>query len=173
MATNLKIAAILFGGLFSLGAVAEDVLRDPTRPAFELIPGIESDAVSAPAAPQGLQSVILSSRRKAAIINGTKVEVGQKYGDSVLTVVNETCVVLTGPQGRQVMHMFPTVNLSKTQLACTGRNALSSIRKTSKASFAKTVPVKPVRKTKTRKSKPVKKSISTCGCAETKKGSEK
>jgi len=166
MASNLKSLTFLLGAMFCAAAVAAEALPDPTRPAFELIPGPESgEAAVAPAAPLGLQSVILSSKREAAIINGVEVEVGQKYGDAVLTVVNETCVVLMGPRGRQVMHMFPTVNLSKTERACVGRNGLQIIRK---------VESKPAVKSKSRR-KPAqaKKKVVTCVDDDTKNGSGK
>jgi len=130
---NNALFALLLGMMLGGNAWAADALDDPTRPAFELIPGLQSGtaAASAPtAASAGLQSVILSGRREAAIINGVEVEKGQKYGDAVLTVVNETCVVLMGPEGRQELHMFPGVGLSKTERACTGRRSLPRIRNT-------------------------------------------
>jgi len=123
---------LLRGALLLLGAFcipcassAAEQLNDPTRPAIELVPGLGEAATSEQKAPPaGLQSVILSPRREAAIINGIEVAVGEKYGDAVLTVVNETCVILMGPQGRQVMHMFPTVNMTKTELACVRRQGM-------------------------------------------------
>lgn len=127
------ICACLFG---LMGAVqAAEQFSDPTRPAFDLVPGLSSgDAaggasnnVEVPAL--GLQSVIISPAREAAIINGTEVERGGKYGDAELTVVNETCVVLMGAQGRQVMHMFPTVNMSKNELACVKRQGMKPVIK--------------------------------------------
>lgn len=118
-----------------LPAHAEETLPDPTRPAFELVPGLAGGTDTASAKdekpPEGLQSVILSRTREAAIINGSEVERGGKYGDAVLTVVNETCVVLMGPQGRQVMHMFPTVDMSKNELACVKRHEMKTIAKVS------------------------------------------
>jgi len=130
MAADLKSLGVLMCAMLCAGIVVGEELPDPTRPAVELVPRLDSgEAVAPPLAPAGLQSVILSGKREAAIINGTEVERGKKYGDAVLTVVNETCVVLLGPQGRQVMHLYPTVNLSKTELACTGRNGLSTIHK--------------------------------------------
>jgi hypothetical protein len=139
-------------------------LDDPTRPAFDLVPGLDGravDANAAPTAPRGLQSVILAGKREAAIINGVEVEVGKKYGDATLTVVNETCVVLMGPEGRQVMHMYPTVNLSKTELACTGRSGLQTIRKVA------------VKKKPRKKTAPAKKKVVTCVDDDTKDGSGK
>jgi hypothetical protein len=116
--------------MFSIAdtAFAAEQLNDPTRPAIELVPGLGGAATAEQKAPPaGLQSVILSPKREAAIINGIEVAVGEKYGDAVLTVVNETCVVLMGPEGRRVMHMFPTVNMSKTELACVRRQGMQPI----------------------------------------------
>lgn len=151
MATSLNnsVLAALLGMMLGASAWAADVLDDPTRPAFDLVPGMDggrSAVATAAPAPKGLQSVILSSKREAAIINGIEVEKGQKYGDAVLTVVNETCVVLMGPEGRQELHMFPEVGLSKTERACTGRGGLQTIRKTSAKQQPKKKPAKPKRK---------------------------
>jgi len=142
-------------------------MDDPTRPAFDLVPGLDGQAVDAKpaAAPSGLQSVILSGKREAAIINGTEVEVGQKYGNATLTVVNETCVVLMGPEGRQEMHMYPTVDLSKTKQACVGRNGLATIRKVERKPPTKKKPIK--------KTAQAKKKLVTCVDDDTKNGSGK
>jgi hypothetical protein len=169
MAASLKTPLfVLLGLMLGSGVCAAEALDDPTRPAFDLVPGLsgqDGTLLVIPVVPKGLQSVILSTKREAAIINGTEVEVGHKYGDATLTVVNETCVVLMGPQGRQVMHMFPAVNLSKTELACVGRNGLQTIREAS---------AKPVVKRKSRqKSAPAKKKAVTCADDDTKNGSEK
>lgn len=169
MATSMKRFAgvLLLSILPGMGAWAAG-LDDPTRPAFDLVPGLDGQAVetkTATAAPGGLQSVILSGKREAAIINGVEVEVGQKFGDATLTVVNETCVVLMGPEGRQVMHMYPSVNLSKNELACVGRNGLQTIRKVERKPPAKK---KPIKKTAQAKKKPV-----TCADDDTKDGSGK
>ncbi len=165
MAASLKsFLPLLMAALLGSSAWAAESLDDPTRPAFDLVPGLSGQSgtsIAVPAAPKGLQSVILSTKREAAIINGVEVEVGQKYGDATLTVVNETCVVLMGPQGRQVMHMFPTVNLSKTELACVGRSGLQTIRKVS------------VKKKPRKKTVPARKKVVTCAEDETKKGSGK
>lgn len=131
---------------------AVEQFNDPTRPAFDLVPGLTSggsgaaDKTEAPEA--GLQSVIISPKREAAIINGTEIERGSRYGDAELTVVNETCVVLVGHQGRQVMHMFPAVNMSKDELACVKRQGMKPIIKASAVKKSKIV-----RKKKTRSHK--------------------
>ena len=117
------------GCLFCLGNVAAEQLNDPTRPAIDLVPGLAASDATPITAPQGLQSVIISTQHEAAIINGIEVEAGHKFGDAILTVVNETCVVLMGPQGRQVMHMFPTVTMTKNELACEKRPGMQPIHK--------------------------------------------
>ncbi len=139
MATSLNLPrwALLLGVFCLSGASLAEQLNDPTRPAIGLVPGLsEATASEQKAPPAGLQSVILSPKREAAIINGIEVAAGERYGDAVLTVVNETCVVLMGPEGRRVMHMFPTVNMTKTELACVGREGRKP------ASMGATIPVK-------------------------------
>lgn len=75
-------------------------------------------AATAPALSAGLQSVILSSHKKAAIINGQEILLGEKVGEAKLVEINETCVVLMGAQGRQVLQMFPSVTTNKNEGAC-------------------------------------------------------
>ena len=149
MRNVLLICTCLFG---LMGAVqAAEPFNDPTRPAYDRVPGLSSgdasDKVEVP--PLGLQSVIISPAREAAIINGTEVERGGKYGDAELIVVNETCVVLMGPQGRQVMHMFPTVNMSKNELACVKRQGLQPVIKANTSNSSKQVIKKKPRAKKT------------------------
>lgn len=129
---KLRIIAIV-AGMALFGTVVAEQLNDPTKPAIQLVPGLSgTEDGSTPVAPAlGLQSVIISHNREAAIINGSSVKLGQKFGDAVLTEVNETCVVLMGPQGRQVMHMFPAVNVSKNETACTRKSRMQPLRKDS------------------------------------------
>ncbi len=161
------MAAVACMFCFAGISFAEEMLNDPTRPAIELVPGLSGGANGAEQAPpQGLQSVIISPKREAAIINGVEVEVGEKYDDAVLAVVNETCVVLTGSQGRQVMHMFPTVSMSKNELACAKRQGMQPMRKAAS---------KPAATNKARKKARagIKKRAVTCVADENKNGSGK
>ena len=57
--------------------------------------------------------MIIAPGRRAAIINGQTVEQGGKYGDARLVQVNEDSVVLHGPQGKQVLMLFPGVTIRK------------------------------------------------------------
>ena len=95
-------------------AVAEE-LSDPTRPPAIIAAPV---AVGAPAddQPAGLQSIIISKSRRAAIIDGETVELGDKHGDNKLIEVNEGNVVLQGAQGRQVLTLFPDVKITKKEI---------------------------------------------------------
>jgi hypothetical protein len=71
----------------------------------------EPAAVPAPKK-EGLQSVIISPQRRAAIINGEMIVLGGKIGDATLVEVNQSNVVLQGTQGNRVMELFPGVHIS-------------------------------------------------------------
>lgn len=172
MVASMRNVFLICTCLFGLTGVvqAAEQFSDPTRPAFDLVPGLSSGGVAGDASSNaevpalGLQSVIISPAREAAIINGTEVERGGKYGDAELSVVNETCVVLMGPQGRQVMHMFPTVNMTKNELACVKRHGMQPIIK---AQAAKSV------KRGIKKKPRAKKTPVVCAPEEIKDGSKK
>jgi hypothetical protein len=90
-------------------------LPDPTRPSMLIdIPVAASGVADSPSI--GLQSIIISSKRRAAIINGETVELGNKQGDARLIEVNEGNVVLQDAQGRQVLSLFPDVKIEHVKL---------------------------------------------------------
>lgn len=93
---------------------AED-LPDPTRPPAAVISPSDASEIGA-LKPAGLQSVIISKNRSAAIIGGQTVELGGKYGDVRLIEVSATGVILQGAQGKQVMTLFPDVSISKKKV---------------------------------------------------------
>lgn len=159
MATSLKMTVrngwgiALASVLCATFAVSAETLTDPTRPAIELVPNIAPEGGSAvvgsnaagastPKASAGLQSVMISPKRTAAIINGVEVKIGDKVGDATLTVVNETCVVLMGAEGRQVMHLYPSVKMSKNEQACLKRSAMLPIDRTTVAKGGRPAPSK-------------------------------
>lgn len=109
--SNFWIAALLYAA--PVAALAQ-TLADPTKPPAEI--SAAPAAQAAASSDSGLQSVIISPARNAAIINGQTVEVGAKYGDARLVEVNESGVVLEGPQGRQVLTLFPGVEIKKKEL---------------------------------------------------------
>ena len=103
-------------------AASAQALIDPTRPPA----GISAPLASAGQAvvPEGneLQSIIISSTRRAAIIGGQTVELGAKQGDARLVEVSESGVVLQGPHGRQVLALFPGVEIRKSAVLLPGEN---------------------------------------------------
>ena len=54
-----------------------------------------------------LQSILLSSTRKGAIINGQYVALGGTYGRARLVKITATEVTLKGDQGLEVLQLYP------------------------------------------------------------------
>lgn len=106
------------GGIFLLlllmaGVCQAENLPDPTRPPSLLGPlppafGEEPDSTPAPI--PVLQSIILSPTRKAAIISGQTVVLGEKFGEARLVKLTESEAVLRTVDGVQVLKLFPDVD---------------------------------------------------------------
>ena len=92
------------------------VLTDPTRPPAEINAPAVLDGQAVIQEGNRLQSIIISPIRSAAIISGQTVELGAKHGDARLVEVKESSVILQGPQGRQVLALFPGVEMKSTVL---------------------------------------------------------
>lgn len=90
--------------LLSAGSTAQ-ALTDPTRPPRELM-----SAATAGAAPRTpLQSILLSSARKGAIINGQYVALGGTYGKAKLVNITPTEVTLKSDRGLEVLQLYPPI----------------------------------------------------------------
>ena len=107
-----KLGWGLLLGAMPLAAAAE-ALPDPTRMPTEVSAPVSEEGAAAP--DSGLQSIIIAPGRRAAIINGQTIEQGGKYGDARLIKVNENSVVLRGPQGKQVLRLFPGVEIRQDE----------------------------------------------------------
>jgi len=96
--------------LLSTGSTAQ-ALTDPTRPPLDLIRAAVVDPVTgakAVAAPRPrLESILLSSARKGAIINGRYVPLGGAYGKATLVSISATEVTLKTNQELEVIKLFP------------------------------------------------------------------
>lgn len=103
-----------FAVLFSFAATAED-FHDPTRPPDNLLakPGAVPGQGATESRPAGLQSIIISESRRAAIIDGKTVELWAKHGNAQLIEVNQDSVVLQGAQTRRVLKLFPDVKMKQ------------------------------------------------------------
>lgn len=100
LAQGFAAAAALF---VSAGSTAQ-ALTDPTRPPLELI-GAAAAAGAAPRTP--LQSILLSSTRKGAIINGQYVPLGGSYGKARLVRITATEVTLKSDAATEVLQLYP------------------------------------------------------------------
>jgi MSHA biogenesis protein MshK len=108
MATGLRMLLTTMILCVPQIAMAEP-LPDPTLPSIDLKSTAEVVAVET--VPQGLQSIIISPKYRAAIISGETVRLGDKTGDSTLVEVRESSVVLQNAQGRRVVELFPKVSI--------------------------------------------------------------
>lgn len=96
--------ALILGCLASL-AFAE-TLPDPTRPPQEA--GL-TGAVAAVHSGPVLQSVKISPGKRMAVISGQLLTVGDSLGEAELIKITESEAVLSGPEGRQTLALFPDV----------------------------------------------------------------
>ena len=79
-------------------------LVDPTRP-----PNVSTELATVQAAVEGprLQSVLISPTRRSAVISGTAVALGGKYGDARVEQISESAVVLRFPDRRETLALLP------------------------------------------------------------------
>jgi MSHA biogenesis protein MshK len=85
-------------------------LPDPTRPPDSIITPVDQPAARRDS---GLQSLIISPTRRAAIINGQTVELGGMLGDAKLVEVNDSYVVMRNAEGKKVLSMFEGVEIKR------------------------------------------------------------
>lgn len=106
------------------------IANDPTRPPS----GYAEEAPASADVGGGLtlQSVLISPSQKAAIISGTMVKLGEKYGDAVLVKVAENEVVLRTAGTSQVLKLYPGVE--KREITPPGEKGAARQGKTGGAS---------------------------------------
>ena len=109
-----RLQALLVPALFTVSAAAvaagETSLPDPTRPPE----GMSAVTASAPAeiaafSEPRLQSVMIGTAGRSAIISGQRYQLGDRIGDARLVKISEAEVVLAGASGRRAMTLFPPV----------------------------------------------------------------
>lgn len=96
--------------VLSAGSSAQ-TLVDPTRPPLELIAaaaGADMGAAGTTANPR-LESILLSSARKGAIINGHYVPLGGSFGKATLVDVMATEVTLESGRKLEVLKLYPAL----------------------------------------------------------------
>lgn len=82
-------------------------LFDPTRPPSARIDsGVKESA--APRGPQ-LQSVLISPTRRVAVISGSTVIEGGRYGNATVASISEGAVLLRYADRKETLHLIPGV----------------------------------------------------------------
>ena len=116
-------AAVLAAGLVAHVAVAQvQTLRDPTRPpgtAIKAGPGVVTGELV-------LQSILISPERKAAVISGRLVTVGQSVGGYMLVAMAENVAVLRSGDKFRRLHLYPTVDMKRQKEIQGGTSGLPS-----------------------------------------------
>lgn len=109
----MAVAAILTGVSLSAAGRAE-MLPDPTRPPLAALPGgaVAQEKVGGEAV---LQSVLISSARKEAIINGQTVPLGGHFGAAKLIRIGEGEVVLQTGDVLKTLKLYPAVDKRAAQ----------------------------------------------------------
>ena len=105
------VVALAVPGSIAYGQ-ASGLLPDPTRPPLQAdpTPAATQTAPDPAAALGGLQMIVLRKGNKSvAVINGVTVKIGGKVGDATLVQLTDSTAVLSGPAGREVLHMTPGV----------------------------------------------------------------
>jgi len=82
-------------------------LVDPTRP-----PAVATESgakeAAAPAGPR-LQSVLISPTRRIAVISGSTVGLGEKFGGATVTAISESGVSLRYADRKETLQLIPGV----------------------------------------------------------------
>jgi len=106
--TFSKVLLLILLAISTILSWAES-LRDPTQIPSNIIAtqSGESHSVTAPSTGPVLQSVMLGAQYRAAIINGQKVKLGDKYEKSTLVALSENSATLKNPDGtKQTLKML-------------------------------------------------------------------
>lgn len=105
--TRTVLPLVSFLMLMAVSGADAETLADPTRPPPSLA-GAGGAAIEEKGS--GLQSVLISSGRKSAIIGGQVVGLGEKYGDARVVKITESEVVLQSGTTKEVLRLFPDVD---------------------------------------------------------------
>ncbi|HJV85658.1 MAG TPA: MSHA biogenesis protein MshK [Noviherbaspirillum sp.] len=121
---NLAVA-LLCGG--SLQAAAQ-ALTDPTRP--PAVVNADAQAGEVATGPV-LQSILISSHRAEAIINGRTVKAGDKVGEATVVRITESEVLLRNGREQQALKLFPNIEKQPGRGAATPQRAKGGNKGTS------------------------------------------
>jgi hypothetical protein len=109
-----RLLILGFGlGLACAAPAQTKPLADPTRP-----PDV-STASAEPAFVEGprLQSVLISPTRRSAVISGTTVALGGRFGDAWVESITESAVVLRYAGRRETLPLLPSMDKRERRAA--------------------------------------------------------
>jgi MSHA biogenesis protein MshK len=106
---NYRAGAFLVGLAAFAMPVHAQALKDPTLPPnVAAAAGADAVVSSGPV----LQSVLISTERRSAVIDGRQVGLGGKFGALRLVRITESEVTLEGADGWKTLKLFPEVRKS-------------------------------------------------------------
>lgn len=128
MSATARLGLLFAGMLSAVTAPAEaQGLADPTRPPAGLAaPDASGEVNGGPV----LQSVIMSSGRKAALISGQVVVLGGKYGTARLVRLTESEAVLKDGSETMVLRLYPLVDKRPAGKLQPGADRAGAVRTT-------------------------------------------
>lgn len=102
-----RLASCLLVALAALGALqaSAQALVDPTRP-----PNAPMGEAEAAVSGTQLQSILISSSRRLAIINGATVALGGMVGEAKVVRITETEVTLQKGDEKEVLKLYPGID---------------------------------------------------------------
>jgi MSHA biogenesis protein MshK len=106
-----KCFIMAVGMVWAATGICADSISDPTRPPAVAMPAPLVGGVATPVdAGPVLQSVMISRKKKVAVISGQEVALGKMYGDAKLVAVRDHEVDLRNPDGSlQTLQMYAGV----------------------------------------------------------------
>jgi len=120
-----QLASVVFASFAALSALhaGAQVLVDPTRP-----PNAQPGEPEAAQSVTQLQSILIASNRRLAIINGTTVALGDMVGEAKVVRITETEVTLQKGDETEVLKLYPGVDkqpIKRRARGAAGRNPVS------------------------------------------------
>lgn len=98
---------LLLLGVTSTALAQRGALVDPTRPPMVAVESTDTEAAK-PSGPQ-LQSVLISPSRRVAVISGSTVVQGGKYGNATVAAITEGSVLLRYADRKETLHLISVV----------------------------------------------------------------
>lgn len=118
MAERLILSLLLAGWSAGSAALAQP-LADPMRPPAAAATSSEPGEATKSAAQ--LQSILISPRRRVAVIDGRVVRLGERVGDATVVAISDSEVVLQRADARETLKLNPAVEKKAVESVPVGR----------------------------------------------------